>query len=97
MEGFIKVCNIDGIYYPILHDDFFDVTLPLQICESCNKTICAKCLDPLHIVHKCKYKYFCENHHQYICTHCERNKKEEKRKALRDRIRAMKGSRNNNL
>ena len=37
MEGFIKVCNIDGIYYPILHDDFFDVTLPLQICESCNK------------------------------------------------------------
>jgi hypothetical protein len=97
MEGFIKVCNIDGIYYPILHDDFFDVSLPLQICEACKKTLCAKCLNPFHIVHECKYKYFCVSHQQYICTQCEGDKKEKISKALKDRITAMKRSRNKNL
>ena len=75
MEGFMKVCNIQGIYYPVVHDDFIDVSSPLQICETCNKTLCAKCLDRFHIVHECKYKYFCVSHQQYICTQCERDKK----------------------
>ena len=97
MEGFMKVCNIHGIYYPVVHDDFIDVSSPLQICETCNKTLCAKCLDRFHIVHECKYKYFCVSHQQYICTQCERDKKEETRKALKGKIRAMKESRNKNL
>ena len=38
MECFMKVRNINGIYYPMINGDFFDVSSPLQICETCNKT-----------------------------------------------------------
>ena len=98
MEGLFKVVKINGIYYPIIHDDFFDVSLPLQQCEVCSKTLCAKCLDPFNIVHECKYKYFIVSYENYICIPCQTQREEEKRKDLKDKMRrAIQRARNKTL
>ena len=87
MEGLYKVVKINGIYYPIIHNDFFDISLPLQQCEVCSNTLCAKCLDPFDIVHECKYKYFIVSHENYLCIQCQKQREEEKRKELKDKMR----------
>jgi hypothetical protein len=98
MEGFMKVRNINGIFYPIIHDDFIDISLPLQICEVCSKTLCAKCLDLFNIVHECQYKYFIVSQKNYICNPCQTQREEEKRKDLKDKLqRAIKRARNKNV
>ena len=98
MESFMNVCKINGIYYPIIHDDFFDISLPLQTCEICSKPICAKCLDPFNIVHECKYKYFIVSHEKYICTPCDIEQDKAKQKDLKERLkRAINRAKNKNL
>ena len=82
-----KFIKIDGIYFPIIHDDFFDISLPLHQCEVCSKNLCAKCLDPFNMMHECRYKYFIAPHENYICIPCQTQCEEEKRKDLKTKLR----------
>ncbi len=98
MDGFMKVVKIDGVYFPIIHDEFFDITLPLQHCEICSQTLCAKCLDPFRITHECRYKYFSVSPINFICIPCETHREEEKQKDLKDKLkRAIKRARDKTL
>ena len=52
MENPIKVCKIDGISYPIIHDAFIDVSLPHVGCCMCKYAVCAKCVDLFNLNHE---------------------------------------------
>ena len=52
MENPIKVCTIDGISFPIIHDDFFDLSLPHVGCCMCKYAVCAKCVDLFSLYHE---------------------------------------------
>ena len=98
MDGFMKIVKIDGVYFPIIHDEFFDISSPLQHCEICSKTLCAKCLNPFSIMHECRYKYFSVSHKNYICIPCQTQREEEKQKDLKDKLkRAIKRARDKTL
>ena len=93
-----KFIKIDGLYFPIIHDDFIDISLPLQSCEICSKALCAKCLDPFIVTHECRYKYFSVLHNNFMCSPCQTQREEEKQKYLKDKLkRAIKRARNKTL
>ena len=77
MENPIKVCTIDGISFPIIHDEFFDMSLPHVGCGLCKYAVCAKCVDLFSLNHECKYKYFYVTRKEYICKPCDKNRNAE--------------------
>ena len=77
MENPIKVCKIYGISYPIIHDDFIDISLPHVGCCMCKYAVCAKCVDLFCLNHKCKYKYLYEKKKEYICKLCDKKRNDE--------------------
>ena len=89
MENPIKVVKIDGISFPIIGDDFIDMSLPHIGCDICKYAVCVKCVDVFSLSHVCKYKYFDESlrRKEYICYNCahlfdikEENKKSKKKR-----------------
>ena len=77
MENPIKVCKIDGISYPKIHDDFFDISLPHVGCCMCKYAVCAKCVELFSFNHECKYKYFYVTRKEYICKPCNKKRNNE--------------------
>ena len=79
MENPIKVYRIDGICYPLISDDFFDISLPHVGCCMCKYAVCAKCVDLFSFNHECKYKYFDESlrRKEYICKPCDKKRNKE--------------------
>ena len=68
MENPIKVCKIYGISYPIIHDDFIDISLRILVVV---------CVDLFCLNHKCKYKYLYETKKEYICKSCDKKRNNE--------------------
>ena len=77
MENPIKVCKIDGISYPIIHDAFIDVSLPHVGCCMCKYAVCAKCVELFSFNHKCKFEYLYEKKKEYICKPCDKKRNNE--------------------
>jgi len=75
MEKPINVAKIDGICYPLIGNDFMDISLPHVGCIKCKYAVCAKCVGLFNLNHNCKYKYFNESmkRKRYICKACDHN------------------------
>lgn len=77
MQNPIKVVVIDGISYPIIHDEFFNARLPHVACSRCKYAVCAICCDSFSLNHECKINRFTttlpKNHMCQSCKETIRN------------------------